>query len=196
MISGDRERVGVIGRLPARRRRSLTARLAPAVRRVPPPPFEPPPPLGRAARRSGRRSSRRSSSSPPLRALGQPLLQRLLDVVARARVGLDVGRQVLQRVAVAVDRVRAVDPAVVPVVDQRLPAGRRALRRRGTDAEGRHGCEDDNGQQQDLDDVPGRMDHEKRWTAPMWAAVGGSRSGHSTCGHGNWRLKSECRAWT
>ena len=40
----------------------------------------------------------------------------------RARVGLHVGRQVLQRVLVAVNGVRVVDPAVVPVVQQQLPA--------------------------------------------------------------------------
>ena len=51
-------------------------------------------------------------------------LERPLDVLARARVDLDVGRQVLDRVLVAGDRVDLVDPAVVPVVQQRLPARR------------------------------------------------------------------------
>ena len=49
-------------------------------------------------------------------------LQRAEDVVVRARVGLHVGRQVMQRVLVAVDGVGVVDPAVVPVVQERLPA--------------------------------------------------------------------------
>ena len=52
-------------------------------------------------------------------------LQRAEDVVVRARVGLHVGRQVMQRVLVAVNGVGVVDPAVVPVVQEELPAGGR-----------------------------------------------------------------------
>ena len=105
----------------------------------------PPPgwlPAGRLASSSWSRSSVRSSRCPSsssaasrrrhrrvrrdLRAvlpqLGLRVLERAEDVVVRARVRLHVRRQVLQRVRVAVERIGVVDPAVVPVVQQRLPA--------------------------------------------------------------------------
>src|SRR6266516_3746345 len=48
--------------------------------------------------------------------------KRALDVVPRARVQLDVTRQVLQRLLVATRRIRLVEAAVEPVVDHGLPA--------------------------------------------------------------------------
>ena len=51
-------------------------------------------------------------------------LQGAQDVVVGARVRRDVRRQVLQRVVVTVPLIGAVDPAVVPVVQEHLPAGR------------------------------------------------------------------------
>ena len=62
--------------------------------------------------------------------LGDRRLQRAQDVVVRARVGLHVRRQMLERLAVAMHRIGLVDPAVVPVVQQELPARRRRLRGR------------------------------------------------------------------
>ena len=96
---------------------------------------EPPEPLRRSrrcrpsrCRRAARPLRRRrswSSSVPP----SVPWVIRfwsacLMSSRALEYVSTSVG-QVLERLAVAVDRVDAVDPAVVPVVDQRLPAGRR-----------------------------------------------------------------------
>ena len=76
-----------------------------------------------------------------LLVLGDCRLQRPQDVVVRARVRLHVSRQVLERVAVAVDRVGLVDPAVVAVVQQDLPARRRrGLGGRAGSVRGRSGC--------------------------------------------------------
>ena len=63
--------------------------------------------------------------------LGDRRLQRAQDVVVRARVGLHVRREMLERLAVAMHRVGLIDPAVVPVVQQELPARRCRLRGRG-----------------------------------------------------------------
>ena len=167
-ISGTGTRVGAAGLRGvedvAERGRSWTCR-----RRSPwvpppllePPPFDPPPAPPVAVPPP--------ALVPPVvvvaaaGALRDPLLERLLDVVARARVRVDVGRQVLERLAVAVDRVGAVDPAVVPVVDQRLPAGRLALCRDAgaTPAPSRE-RQSSSRKQDERGDVPGRMDHEKR----------------------------------
>src|SRR5262249_39256332 len=69
-------------------------------------------------------------------------LQRAVDVVRRARVDLDVGREVGDRLVVAVDRIDIADRAVVPVVQQQLPArrGRRGGRREDRE---RRTCGDD-----------------------------------------------------
>ena len=66
--------------------------------------------------------------------LGDRRLQRAQDVVVRARVGLHVRREMLERLLVAVHRVGLVDPAVVPVVQQQLPARRCRLRGAGRTA--------------------------------------------------------------
>src|SRR5262249_60435820 len=83
------------------------------------------PAAGPAAVLSAPRSAVRAAVLPSaVVALGDPLAQRLLDVVTGARVRVHVGREVLERVAIAVDRGGAVDPAVVPVGEPRLPARR------------------------------------------------------------------------
>src|SRR5439155_17613146 len=79
-----------------------------------------------------------------------------LDVGASVRVDLDVRRQVLDRVLVAVLRIDVVDPAVVPVVDQRLPA---RGRRRGAPNPQREG--DEHGEDGGLGESLQRL-HRKR----------------------------------
>ena len=65
----------------------------------------------------------RAAGAAAVRALrGDRRLERPVDVVAEARVLRDVLRHVLERRAVALHGIDAVDPAVVPVVDERLPA--------------------------------------------------------------------------
>ena len=132
-------------------------------------PFEPPPPPARCrSRPTAVRAAGSGRWRRRCRPGRDPLLERLLDVVPRARVRVHVGRQVLERVPVAVDRVGAVDPAVVPVVDQDFPARRRALRfGRGRSAvptaSASTACKHE---KHCLEDVPGRMDHGQRRTAP------------------------------
>ena len=65
----------------------------------------------------------RAAGAAAVRALrGDRRLERPVDVVAEARVLRDVLRHVLERRAVARHGIDAVDPSVVPVVDERLPA--------------------------------------------------------------------------
>ena len=61
-----------------------------------------------------------------LRSLDDPDRERLPDVVRRGRVDPQVGRQRLERRAVAADRVVAVDPPVRPVAEQAALAARPA----------------------------------------------------------------------
>ena len=94
----------------------------------------------RAARRDGRVVADRLVR---LLLLRDRRLQRAQDVVVRARVGLHVGGQVLERVLVAMHRIGLVDPAVVPVVQEQLPARRRRLRGCRPDGRGAEGERDE-----------------------------------------------------
>ena len=58
-------------------------------------------------------------------------LERACDVRLRGRVDPDVLGQVCERLPVARDRVRAVDPPVAPVVEHPRAAGRRRAGRTG-----------------------------------------------------------------
>ena len=83
-----------------------------------------PPARAAAGRRIGRRGRRGLAA--------HARLERPLDVLLRARVVPDVRRERLDRVVVAVQRIGAVDAAVVvPVVDHLARAGRGRARRRG-----------------------------------------------------------------
>ena len=85
--------------------------------------------------------------------LGDRGLQRAQDVVVGARVRLHVGGQVLQRVLVAVHRIGLVDPAVVPVVQEQLPARCRRLGGRRADGRGAEGERDEPQRERELRQV-------------------------------------------
>jgi hypothetical protein len=72
--------------------------------------------LQRTRPRRGRRAAIRGPPCPDRSE------QRALDVTRRGRVRAGVGRKMLERVLVAVRRVRAVDVTVEPVVDDLSPA--------------------------------------------------------------------------
>ena len=95
--------------------------------------------------------------------------ERPLEVLARGRVRVDVLGQVLDRGAVAARRVGAVDPAVVPVVDQPLPAGRGGVRLRCRDARAERG-----GDENEQECQQASRSHN--------GAAGRSHRGHLPCG--------------
>ena len=132
-------------------------------------PWLPPPVVGGRAGAARAACRSRCRSRPPLALggtgvlsltglcrlllLGDRRLQRAQDVVVGARVRLHVGRQVLERVLVAVHRIGLVDPAVVPVVQEQLPARCRCLGGRRADGRGAEGERDEPQRERELRQV-------------------------------------------
>ena len=120
----------------------------------PPEPLPEPPPGAGAAARAARRDGRVVADRlVRLLLLGDRRLQRAQDVVVGARVRLHVGGQVLQRVLVTVHRIGLVDPAVVPVVQEQLPARCRCLGGRRADGRGAEGERDEPQRKRELRQV-------------------------------------------
>src|SRR5581483_3355716 len=119
------------------------------------------------------------------------------DVVARAGVRLDVLGQVLERLLVTPDGIDVVDPAVVPIVDEGLPAWRGGGRRAG-----RHKKEHARGRAQKKEGSEDRRHPGRRSLrnarggigSKHWSSLGNSREGRlilllSLC-NGGWRPRA------